>query len=71
MIYNILSSFAGKDWKTVNPSLSTGKDYPVHSLMINRMAVLHQNSEVLAIEISLDPRDARASGMDFPMPPSF
>ena len=29
---------------TVNSSLSTGKDYLVHSLMMNRMAVLHQNS---------------------------
>ena len=34
---------------TVNPSLSTGKDFLMHSLlrgelMMNRMAVLHQNS---------------------------
>ena len=26
-------------FNTVNPSLSTGEDYPVHSLMMNRMAV--------------------------------
>ena len=30
-------------FNTANTSLSTGKDYPVHSLMINRMTVLHQN----------------------------
>ena len=29
-------------FNTVNPSLSTGKDYPVHSLMMNRMAILHR-----------------------------
>ena len=34
-------------FNTVNPFLSTGKDYPVHSLMMNRMAVLHQNSGVI------------------------
>ena len=27
-------------FNTVNPSLSTGKDYPVHALMMNRMPVL-------------------------------
>ena len=49
-------------FNTLNPSLSTGKDYPVHSLMMNRMAVLHQNSGVIgkftpsALEISLGPR---------------
>ena len=42
---NILSSLGRIGFNTVNPSLSTGKDYPVHSL--NRMAVLHQNSGVI------------------------
>ena len=61
-------------FNTVNPSWSTGKDYPVHSLMMNRMAVLHQNeggiekSTPSALEISLDPL---ASGIDFPKLPSF
>ena len=35
------------EFNTVNPSLSTGKDYTVHSLMMNRMAALHQNSGVI------------------------
>ena len=40
----------------------TGKDYPVHSLMMNRMTLFHQNSGDIgkytpsAIEISLDRR---------------
>ena len=29
-------------FNTVNPSLSTGKDYTVHSPMMNRMAILHR-----------------------------
>ena len=34
-------------FNTVNLSLSTGKNYLVHSLMMNRTAVLHQNSGVI------------------------
>ena len=33
--FPILSSSAGKDFNTVNPSLSTGKDFLIHSLKKN------------------------------------
>jgi hypothetical protein len=51
---HILSSFTGRiGFNTVNPSLSTGKDeLPREGLMVNRMAVLQQNSG-----------DPRASGI--------
>ena len=66
------------EFNTVNPSLSTGKDYTVHSLMMNRMAVLKTWELFICprVESSLDSRDVPrenswASGMDFPIPPSF
>ena len=68
-------------FNTLNPSLSTGKDYPVHSLMMKRMVVLHQNPGVIGksnpsvLEISLDRLGSQeiywASGMDFQIPPLF
>ena len=47
-------------FNTVNPSLSTGKDYPLHSLMMKRMVALHQIPGVIVrstpsdLEISLE-----------------
>ena len=38
--HSIIIYREGLDLTLFNPSLSTGKDYPVHSLMMNRMAVL-------------------------------
>ena len=56
---------------TDKPSLSTEKDYPVHSLMMNRMAVLHQNLGVIGkstptLEISLVSGNLLGIGDGFP-----
>ena len=37
-------------FNTANPSLSTGQDYSVHSLMMNRMDVLHHTSDGARIQ---------------------
>ena len=43
MVVHILSSFRGIGFNTANPALSTGKDYPVHILMMNR---IHSHSNI-------------------------
>ena len=70
------------DFNTVNPSLSTGMDFLIHPM--RRMSVLHQNSGGIGksipsvLQTSLNPWESLrsreiswASGMDFPIPPSF